>query len=232
MGIRSSKGSVTPSRHRRIPHCLTAPLPHCLITGVLIAAACTSGPPPPVQDTGAYERLVAADRAQKDEFFRALGNDQSPIPAAERAAFKGLSYYAVDPAYRIPATLAEERTDKPLIIELQTSIDTRRRMRRVGSLRFRLNGEALTLTAFADEDARVPTRLFVPFGDTTSGEATYKGGRYLDLDRTPTGFYDLDFNRAYHPYCVYNPTYECPVPPRENRMAIAILAGERLPATK
>ena len=48
--------------------------------------------------------------------------------------------------------------------------------------------------------------------------------------RTPTGFYDLDFNRAYHPYCVYNASYVCPVPPRENRLTAAILAGERLPA--
>ena len=74
-------------------------------------------------------------------------------------------------------------------------------------------------------------RLFVPFGDLTNGVETYSGGRFLDLDRTPTGFYDLDFNRAYHPYCVYNPTYDCPVPPRENRLAVAIPAGERLSGT-
>jgi hypothetical protein len=68
----------------------------------------------------------------------------------------------------------------------------------------------------------------VPFGDLTNGTETYKGGRYLDLDRTPTGLYDLDFNRAYHPFCVYDPSYVCPVPPRENRMTVAIKAGERL----
>ena len=64
-------------------------------------------------------------------------------------------------------------------------------------------------------------RLFVPFTDMTSGAETYKHGRYLELDRTPTGLYDLDFNRAYHPSCVYNPNYECPVPPKENRLAVA-----------
>jgi uncharacterized protein (DUF1684 family) len=70
----------------------------------------------------------------------------------------------------------------------------------------------------------------VPFGDLTNGEETYKGGRYLELDRTPTGLYDLDFNRAYHPYCVYDISYVCPVPPRENRLTVAIKAGERLAA--
>ena len=54
------------------------------------------------------------------------------------------------------------------------------------------------------------------------------GGRYLDLDRNPTGIYELDFNRAYHPYCYYNATYECPLPPRENRLKIPIHAGERM----
>ena len=43
---------------------------------------------------------------------------------------------------------------------------------------------------------------------------TYPGGRYLELDRTATGIYDIDFNRAFHPFCFYNPTYDCPYPPR------------------
>jgi uncharacterized protein (DUF1684 family) len=173
-----------------------------------------------------------ADRTQKDDFFGAKDNDQSPLLPADRAKFEGLTYYSVDPKYRVPASLAEAQFNPPVVIELQTSINTRRRMRKVGTLNFTLAGSPLALTAFADVDARTPTRLFVPFGDTTSGDTTYKGGRYLDLDRTPTGLYDLDFNRAYHPYCVYNPTYECPVPPRENRLGAAILAGERLPAAK
>ena len=63
---------------------------------------------------------------------------------------------------------------------------------------------------------------------STSGTETYAAGRYLDLDRTVTGLYDLDFNRAYHPYCYYNPQYDCPYPPRENRLAIPIKAGERI----
>ena len=71
-------------------------------------------------------------------------------------------------------------------------------------------------------------RLFVPFGDLTNGTETYPGGRYLDLDRTATGIYDLDFNRAYHPFCLFNPKYDCPVPPRENRLKLPVRAGERL----
>ena len=100
-------------------------------------------------------------------------------------------------------------------------------MRRVGALTFTLHGAEYSLLAFADVDASDTRHLFVPFGDLTSNKETYGGGRYLDLDRTPTGLYDLDFNRAYHPYCLYNPSFECPVPPRENRLPIAIRAGEK-----
>ena len=217
-------------RNIHVPH-----LPHVLHVTALVtlfAAACTSGPPPPVQDTGSYARTVESERARKDAAFRARDNEDSPIPASDRAAFPGLSYYPVDPKYHVPASLAEAQFNPPVVIELQTSGDERRRMRKVGSLNFTVAGTPLTLTAFADVDARVPVSLFVPFGDATSGGTTYKGGRYLDLKRTPTGFYELDFNRAYHPYCVYNPSYVCPVPPRENRLAAAIEAGERLPAAK
>ena len=66
------------------------------------------------------------------------------------------------------------------------------------------------------------------FNDMTSGTETYPGGRYLDLDRNPQGIYELDFNRAYNPYCYYNASYECPIPPQENRLKVPIRAGERM----
>src|SRR4030095_5370224 len=95
-------------------------------------------------------------------------------------------------------------------IEMPTSTGKRRPMRRAGRLQFSVKGQSLTLTAFVDADDGGRVRLFLPFADQTNGTETYAAGRYLDLDRTGTGLYDLDFNRAYHPYCYYNPTYDCP----------------------
>jgi len=103
-------------------------------------------------------------------------------------------------------------------------------MRRVGVLRFTLKGQRLDLSAFVEAGAPDTNRLFVPFADLTSGSETYGPGRYLDLDRTATGIYVIDFNRAYNPYCAYNARYDCPYPPAENRLAIAVHAGERAPA--
>ena len=86
-------------------------------------------------------------------------------------------------------------------------------MRHVGTLEFTVRGESLSLGAFVEAGAADLNRLFVPFTDLTSGSETYPAGRYLDLDRTRTGIYLIDFNRAYNPYCYYNPTYDCPYPP-------------------
>jgi hypothetical protein len=74
-------------------------------------------------------------------------------------------------------------------------------------------------------------RLFVPFGDMTNGTETYAPGRYLDLERSATGLYEVDFNTAYHPYCYYNETYDCPYPPPENRLPLPVRAGERIRKT-
>ncbi|HEX7778467.1 MAG TPA: DUF1684 domain-containing protein, partial [Vicinamibacterales bacterium] len=169
---------------------------------------------------------VQTMRTEKDTAFRT--RDDSPIPAAARASFPGLPYFGIDPAYHVPAVLTLDPTARAVVIELPTSSTELRRMRKVGALGFTVSGGSYTLTAFVDAEAPDMRRLFVPFGDLTNGAETYKGGRYLDLDRTPTGLYDLDFNRAYHPYCVYDPSYVCPVPPRENRLTVAIKAGERL----
>lgn len=70
--------------------------------------------------------------------------------------------------------------------------------------------------------------LFVPFLDATSGTETYGAGRYLDLEPEEDGTYTLDFNLAYHPSCVYDIRYSCPLTPAENRLPIRIEAGERL----
>ena len=199
------------------------------VVGALVAlAACTSGPGP-VDDTP-YLETIQTIRRDKDQWLRA--DKESPLTPAARAALTGLPYYPITPEYRIPAFLEEQRGAPPVIIEMQTTGTETDKMRKVGALGFTIGSVQYVLTAFANVDDRTMEALFVPFGDLTNGAETYGGGRYMNLRRTGTGLYDLDFNQAFHPYCVYNPTWICPVPPRENRLPVAIPAGERLAATK
>lgn len=186
----------------------------------LVATVACSSSPPGEKD---YASKIAVDRAGKDAAFAA---SDDPIPRANHAVFLPLAYFPIDPAYNVPAVL--EPTNDTTVIEMPTSAGGADKFRRAGALEFTLKGQSLKLTAFVPASARTVDRLFVPFTDLTTGTETYSAGRYLDLDRTPTGIYNIDFNRAYIPYCYYNPTYECPYPPRENRLPIPIRAGERV----
>jgi len=184
---------------------------------LLLAAGCAKEPPP-------YPDQIAAWHAEKDQFMQE--SSQSPVPADQRAAFPPLAYFPTDPAYRVPAALKPATSNAP--IDMLTSTGQKRQMRRVGTLAFTLNGQPLTLGAFVEAEQQDLRRLFVPFGDLTNGVETYNGGRYLELDRTATAFYDLDFNRAFHPFCLYNSAYDCPYPPAESRLKVPIRAGEKL----
>ena len=187
-----------------------------------LAAACLlvfcSPKPPEPKD---YAARLAADRAAKDAAFQS-GSD--PVPAARHAELLPLAYFPIDPGYDVPAVL--NPTDDRTVFQMPTSSGAPRDMRRVGSLEFTLKGQPLKLTTFVE--VATPTHLFVAFSDLTSGNETYPAGRYVDIDRNSTGIYEIDFNRAYNPYCYYNPTYECPYPPLENRLKIPVRAGERI----
>ncbi len=147
------------------------------------------------------------------------------MPKNRRDELLPLGYFPVDPEYKTGAGLTP--SNETAEMQVPTSTGTVRRMRRVGTLEFSLKGHPLKLTAFVEVGARDVDHLFVPFNDLTSGAETYPGGRYLDLDRNSTGIYEMDFNRAYFPSCYYSPTYECPIPPAENRLKVPIKAGER-----
>lgn len=194
-----------------------------VLTAGIALNACNAGNPPPEDTQGDYVSQVQAARIAQDVAFRSQPNQ--PVPPDKMEQFLPLKYFPPDPEYVVPASLkpAQERT----VVEMPTSTGKIRQQQRVGVLEFTLKGQSLTLGAFVEAGADV-NRLFVPFSDMTSGTDTYSAGRYLELDRTPTGLYTIDFNKAYNPYCYYNPEFDCPYPPRESRLPMPIRAGERV----
>lgn len=173
-----------------------------------------------------YEEAVAEFREDKDEFFRS--SPHSPIPEGERSSFTGLPYYAVSTALRFDdLVLQPYQGDQPSDFQIPTSDNLLRSAHRAGTLRFDVEGDPHQLTAYTF-DGGDERSLFVPFLDKTSGGETYGAGRYLDLEPEDDDTYSLDFNLAYHPSCVYDPKFSCPLTPAENRLPIRIEAGERL----
>ena len=174
-----------------------------------------------------YPDAVAAFRADKDAFF--ANDPHSPIPLDERPAFTGLPYYPMDEALRfddLPSSRTPATSRRPSRSRPRTESSGRRGG--PGILRFELDGEPASSPA-TPSGRRRRRSLFVPFLDATSGTETYGAGRYLDLEPDDDGTYVLDFNLAYHPSCVYDPRYSCPLTPAENRLPVRIEAGERLP---
>lgn len=161
---------------------------------------------------------ILQHRAVKDEFFGR--SHDSPLTADQRSRFAGLSYYDPSPEHRFVVSL--DPPDEGGVDEVEMSDGSTDHLERAGMVRFSIDGEAVSVLAY-----RQGEDLFIPFRDTTSGGETYGAGRYVEAEPTLDGHYVLDFNLAYNPYCAYNESWRCPLPPRENWLKVPIRAGEK-----
>ncbi len=187
-------------------------------------SACNAGNPPPADTEGDYSTRMQKERAEKDEAFRRQPNE--PVPPTKVGEFLPLKYFPPDPEYVVAASFTP--SPERVMVQMPTSAGKIRNQERVGVLEFTLKGQPLSLAAYVEEGADF-NRLFVPFSDMTSGTETYSAGRYLELDRTASGVYTVDFNKAYNPWCFYNASFDCPYPPKDARLPLPIRAGERVP---
>jgi uncharacterized protein (DUF1684 family) len=161
-------------------------------------------------------------RHRRDHFF--AEHPHSPLSAEQRARFTGLDYFPErdDLALILPLDEEGEGVGEP--VELETTDGLRKPFVRAGFVRFDINGEPVTLTVLRDAEQG---GLFIPFRDASAGNETYEIGRYLEPQNRPDGTLHVDFNYAYNPFCAYGEGWSCPIPPRENMLAVAIPAGER-----
>ncbi|MBS1608331.1 MAG: DUF1684 domain-containing protein [Bacteroidetes bacterium] len=102
-----------------------------------------------------------------------------------------------------------------------------------GTVNFFIHDTALALNVYQSQslmdDDKYKDYLFLPFTDLTTGNESYHTGRYLDftIRDIKNGELEIDFNKAYNPSCAYvSGKYNCPIPPRENNLPVAIKAGE------
>ncbi len=138
------------------------------------------------------------------------------------AAFHGLDSYPVDAAWRVDARFEPYQPPKPVAVpnilgdvEEQTS---------PGAVVFERHGATHRLDALeGGEDGS----LFLIFADPTNQAETYGAGRFLDTAPPRDGRVAVDFNQAYNPPCAFTAFATCPLPPRQNRLALAVRAGEK-----
>lgn len=171
-----------------------------------------------------YGAQLEEDRAVRDDYFQ--HDPESPLLASARESFAGLDYFEVDESlYFVGDT---HFYAEPEQLMMTTTSGAQREALRVGWVGFKIGGERYRLQVYQLLDGE--GGLFLPFQDASTGVETYPAGRYINLvSQSPRGPYVLDFNRAYNPSCAYGEPerFACPVTPTENRLDVAIRAGER-----
>lgn len=142
--------------------------------------------------------------------------------AASRQAFTGIDYWPADPSWRIEGRFIAHPPGQ--VIEVASIVGGTEAMPNPGVVEFERDGQAYRLEALDDGAGG----LFLILADRTSGQGSYGAGRYLDAGAPDAGGrVVLDFNRAYNPPCAFTNYATCPLPPLENRLDLAITAGEK-----
>ncbi len=169
-----------------------------------------------------YITQVEKDRKEKNAMFK--NGSESPLEEQHKAQFQALSYFDVDTKLRVLADFKPIQPREYLFIEITDG--SQRKYEKSGYAQFEIEGEMQRLLVLKSTDTE-EKHLFIPFYDETSALSTYGGGRYVEPQLLSNGKIEIDFNMAYNPYCAYNHTFRCPIPPKENKITVKINAGEK-----
>lgn len=176
------------------------------------------------KDDAEYAQQLEAARLEKDEFMK--NGDGSPFKDSSEP-FTALKYFPPTLKFRIVADL--EPIENKKVVVLTTSDNKEQRYIEYAKASFSIDGMPCELVILeVIDNGPFKGTLFLAFADQSSAIETYGAGRYLDIKKTPgASSITLDFNEAYNPYCAYNDSFSCPLPPRENILNVLIAAGEK-----
>lgn len=135
--------------------------------------------------------------------------------------FLGFKWFPIDAKYRVTGHFVKDAEPRSLkVLNTFGDIDE---YKTEGVIEFAMLGKKLHVRPFTTR----PNRFYIVFKDASAGHETYEAARFLYSDLKPDGSTVLDFNEAYNPPCAFNPHTTCPIPLKENRLAVKILAGEK-----
>ncbi len=178
------------------------------------------------QTDKAFTKAIKKHRKHYKKEF--LEESRSPLNKKDT---KLLRFFSPDQSFEVKCTFTRTPDAQPF--DLATYSGITKPYVKYGTLSFELNEKEHQLAVYQSINLRkIPAYkdyLFIPFKDATNGKTTYGGGRYIDitLKDIKDGVLILDFNKAYNPWCAYSDGYNCPIPPTENHLEVAIEAGEK-----
>jgi len=174
-----------------------------------------------------YAEQIAKHRESYKEDF--IKDNHSPL---KKDDLQNLHFYEANSTYKVLAEVELLKNEK--VFKMPTFNGSSSDYYRYAHINFVLNGKAIQMTLYRSVSLSTnpvyKDHLFLPFTDETNNKETYGGGRYIDLDAKEivNNHIEIDFNKAYNPYCAYSAGYRCPVPPEENDLQLALKAGEKL----
>lgn len=176
----------------------------------------------------AQENATQTAQEFQDELNKSYADkEKSPLTEEDFKTFTHLDFFPITDEFIIKAKFIRARKEKPF--EMKTTTARLPIYKKYGELHFTFEVNEYKLSVYQNLDLikkeGYEDYLFLPFSDTTNGEETYIGGRYIDCRIQKELEWTIDFNKAYNPYCAYNYKYSCPIVPMENDLPIAIKAG-------
>ncbi|MEM6644345.1 MAG: DUF1684 domain-containing protein [Bacteroidota bacterium] len=177
-----------------------------------------------------YQQVSSTDQQKKKwelfwedrhDFFK---NSQASPFVQKGADYEEVPVFPFDASLRVNASLDRYETRK--IVTLGNSDGTSTKYLKYARANFTILEIDQTLVIL--KTLGFGAQYLTAFGDETSGVSTYGGGRYLDLELGKSDRIEIDFNKAYNPYCAYFEDFTCPLPPLENLLTVPIKAGERV----
>ena len=167
-----------------------------------------------------YSELLEDYRSERNKFL--LNSSLSPLKNSDYT----LSYYEPNINYKVIASVSQIET--PDTVTLATSTGTSEKFLNFADLNFKLGNSKFSIPVYKYVEGENKGDLLFCFLDKTNSFSTYPGGRYIDINFENAKRIELDFNKSYNPYCVYNESYSCPIPTKRNYIEMEILAGEKL----
>ncbi|MEP1035372.1 DUF1684 domain-containing protein [Ekhidna sp.] len=167
-----------------------------------------------------YIQEIQSFWKERNEFFQS--SEASPF-IQKNEEHKEVAYFEPNSDYRVSGKLS--RFTKRETLALGNSDGTTTTYLKFANVNFKIKDKPCSLLIL--KALGFGNQYLLAFGDATSGESTYGGGRYLDVVIGKSDLLTLDFNKAYNPYCAYFDDFTCPLPPIENLLEVSIEAGEK-----
>jgi uncharacterized protein (DUF1684 family) len=173
-----------------------------------------------------YLARIEDERKQMDQKMSESGS--TPLTSDQLKSFKGLSYFPVDLKYKVNARISKADSEQ---VSVSLTDGSKQDFVKYGTASFRIDGDDYTFEIFKDRDlpelSDRPGQLFIPFKDGTSGVATSDNGRIISFDEPAGAEVELDFNRAYNTFSVYNNNHTGVMAPQQNNARRDFSVGQR-----